>query len=497
MTTEDRPSMDSQTNIVGDVASGGDFVARDKTIHGDEIGGDKIAPQGYVAIGGQTVHVHVGLPVAVESPAKEKPRDGESPYQGLNYFGFEHAHLFFGREQLTAELARYLRSHHFLAVVGASGSGKSSLVRAGLIPALHYGEPLVDGTLPPDGSQHWPIHIMQPKAHPLRELAATLLRDSESDLEHIRLEDELAQDARILDRRVSRLLSGGSADRLLLVVDQFEELFTLCKDQQERKAFVDNLLVAASEDGVTTVVITLRADFYAHCATFDNLRTALANHQEYIGPMSKGEVRRAIEEPARLGGWELEAGLVDLLLADVGNEPGALPLLSHALLETWKRRRGRTLTLAGYAESGRVQGAIAHTAQTVFDQRLTPEQKAIAKNIFLRLTELGEGSEDTRRRVQLAELMPNQQKKATIEAVLTTLANARLVTTDKEEVEVAHEALIRGWPTLRNWLDENREGLRIERRMAEVAREWDDLQRSERLLYTGFRFEQAWGQGQA
>ncbi|MCB0183295.1 MAG: ATP-binding protein, partial [Caldilineaceae bacterium] len=342
MTTENQLPAENQTTIAGDVTSGGDFVARDKTIHGDEIGGDKvggnkIAPQGYVAIGGQTVHVHLGSPdPSAFSFAKEAPSEDKSPYQGLNYFSFEDAHLFFGREQLTAELAGYLRTHHFLAVVGASGSGKSSLVRAGLIPALHYGEPLADGTMPPENSQHWPIHIMQPKAHPLRELAATLMRDSESDLEHIKLEDELAQDARVLDRRVSRLLSGGPADRLLLVVDQFEELFTLCKDQTERKVFVDNLLTAAVEDGVTTVVITLRADFYAHCFSFENLRTALGDYQIPIGPMSKDELRRAIEEPAKFGKWELEPGLVDLLLDDVGDEPGALPLLSHALLETWK-----------------------------------------------------------------------------------------------------------------------------------------------------------------
>ncbi len=422
---------------------------------------------------------------------QEAPGAGDSPYQGLNHFGFADAHRFFGREQLTAELAGYLHSQHFLAVVGASGSGKSSLVRAGLIPALHYGQALADATRPPAGSRHWPIHIMQPKAHPLRELAAALLPAQESDLAQLRLMDELAQDGRVLGLRASRLLSGGPADRLLLVVDQFEELFTLCKDPAERKAFVDNLLTAAVADGVTTVVITLRADFYAHCFAFDNLRTALGEYQIPIGPMKQDELRRAIEEPARLGRWELEPGLVALLLADVGDEPGALPLLSHALLETWKRRRGRTLTLAGYAASGRVQGAIAHTAEAVFNQLDNPQQQAIAKSIFLRLTELGEGAEDTRRRVQLSELMPKLEEQATIEAVLTKLADARLVTTDKAEVEVAHEALIRKWPTLRGWLDENREGLRLYRRLTKDALEWDRLHQDPAELYRGLRLEQA------
>ena len=224
MTTENQLPVENQTTIAGNVESGGDFVARDKTIHGDavggdkvdgdKIGGDKIAPQGYVAIGGQVVHVHLQTAaLAMPTPDKEEPEEGDSPYQGLNYFGFADAHRFFGRERLTAELAGYLRSHHFLAVVGASGSGKSSVVRAGLIPALHYGQALVDATLPPAGSQHWPIHIMQPKAHPLRELAAALLPEQESDLAQLRLMDELAQDARVLGLRASRLLSGGPLQR--------------------------------------------------------------------------------------------------------------------------------------------------------------------------------------------------------------------------------------------------------------------------------------------
>lgn len=396
-----------------------------------------------------------------------------------------------GREALTAELVAYLRTHRFLAVVGASGSGKSSLVRAGLVPALQRGTPVLDDVLPPEGSALWPIHIITPKAHPSKELAATLTSGDASHLAQAKLMDELAQDARVLDLCVSRLLSGGAAKRLLLVVDQFEELFTLCRDQTERKAFIDNLLTAAVDDGVTTVVITLRADFYAHCFAFDNLRTALESYQKNIGPMSRDELRRAIEEPARLEGWAFEPGLVDLLLHDVGDEPGALPLLSHALLETWKRRRGRTLTLAGYVESGRVQGAIAQTAERVFTQHFTAEQQTIAKNIFLRLTELGEGAEDTRRRVQLVELMSKPAEQATIEAVLKTLADARLVTTDKAEVEVAHEALIRSWPTLRQWLDENREGLRIHRRLTEAAQEWEALKRDQGALYRGLRLQQA------
>ncbi|MCB0106098.1 MAG: DUF4062 domain-containing protein, partial [Caldilineaceae bacterium] len=417
---------------------------------------------------------------------------GDPPYKGMQSYDTNDAPLFFGREALTAELVAYLRDRRFLAVVGASGSGKSSVVRAGLVPAVQKTKALPKDIVLPAGSERWPVHIMTPKAHPLKELAATLTRDSGSPLKQARLIDELAEDRRVLDLYVSQVLSGTAADRLLLVVDQFEELFTLCKDQTERKAFIDNLLAAATDDGVTTVVITVRADFYAHCFAFDNLRIALSNYQIPIGPMNRDELRSAIEEPARQEGWQLEPGLVEQLLLDLGNEPGALPLLSHALLETWKRRRGRTMTLAGYVESGRVQGAIAQTAEHTFMKELTSEQQAIAKHIFMSLTELGEGAEDTRRRVQLIELMPRPAERAVVEAVLLTLVKARLVTTDEHEAEVAHEALIRQWPRLREWLNENRDGLRVERRMAEAAREWDEFQRDTNLLYRGSRFDQAW-----
>ncbi len=160
----------------------------------------------------------------------------------------------------------------------------------------------------------------------------------------------------------ARLAAKTGALRLLLIVDQFEELFTLCKERTEQQAYVDNLLAAAVPEGVTTVILTLRADFYARCAEFANLRLALSQHQNYIGPMSREELRAAIEKPAAQNGWDFEPGLVDAILDDVEGEAGSLPLLSHALLETWKRRSGRTLTFAGYHAAGGVHGAIAKTA---------------------------------------------------------------------------------------------------------------------------------------
>ena len=287
---------------------------------------------------------------------------------------------------------------------------------------------------------------------------------------------------------------------LLLVVDQFEELFALCRSEEEKALFISRLLTAASEaDGPVILVITLRADFYASCANYPQLRQALAQQQEYIGAMGDQEIKaRPIEEPAERGRWEFEPGLVDLLLHDIGAdaghtpEPGALPLLSHALLETWQRRRGRTMTLSGYTSSGGVRGAIAETAEAVFADQFTQEQQAIARRIFLRLTELGDesGAGDTRRRATFEELILRPEETANTQTVLKALADARLITTSEDAAEVAHEALIREWPTLHGWLEENREWLRLHRQLTEAAGEWLAADRDADLLYRGARLAQ-------
>ena len=416
-------------------------------------------------------------PLKTLAAYEEPPRPGAPPFKGLQYFDEADADLFFGRAQVTAKLAGYVRHHRFLAVIGASGSGKSSIVRAGLIPALRR-----DPT-------PWQIHTITPTVHPLESLAVSLTRHSESVTAAGTLADDLAREARSL-----RLYIQKQGDRVLLIVDQFEELFTLCRNDDERRAFVDNLLNAVEGDAsATTVVITLRADFYEHLAHFAALRQAVSKNQEYIGPMSTDELRQAIEEPAKRGKWEFASGVVDLLLRDVGTEPGALPLLSHALLETWKRRRGSVMTFNGYAEAGGVRGAIARTAENVFHQELTPEQQTIARGIFLRLTELGEGTQDTRRRVARSELIPPAPSRDAIlvEQVLVKLADARLVTTSEGSVEVAHEALIREWTRLREWLAQDREGLRLHRHLTDAAREWERLGREPGSLYRGTRLGQA------
>ncbi|MBP7692541.1 MAG: CHAT domain-containing protein, partial [Anaerolineales bacterium] len=424
---------------------------------------------------------------------EEAPAPGEPPFKGLQYFSEHDADKFYGRELLTAKLAGKLRTSRFLPViVGSSGSGKSSVIRAGVIPALKRGGALADGTLPPEGSATWPAYLLTPTARPLQALAAALTRDTESLSATTTLIDDLRIDPRALHLHVLKHLNRSQGSRLLVVVDQFEEVFTLCKDDAERRAFIDNLLYAASEtaDGPTVVIIVLRADFYAHCAQYANLREAVANRQEFVGPMSPEELRRAIEEPARAGGWDLEPGLVDLILKEVGQEPGALPLMQHALLETWKRRRGRLVTLRGYHEAGGIHGAIAKTAQAIY-QALPPAQQAVAQRLFLQLVELGEGAQDTRRRARLEELSPRPEDRPSVDQVLKKLVDNRLVVTTDTTAEVAHEALIREWPQLREWIDHNREGLRIHRDLSKTAQDWEYLLRESGVLYRGLRLVQA------
>jgi WD40 repeat protein/transcriptional regulator with XRE-family HTH domain len=433
------------------------------------------------------------LDLAANVRREDAPGLGLCPYKGLSYFDEADADLFVGREALSARLAERILAMaadgpagklRFLAVVGASGSGKSSLVRAGVVPSLRWSKVSAD----------WDIHIFTPTAHPLESLAMSITEENGSLAAAAKLMDDLARDPRSLHLFARREMGTTRGARLLLVVDQFEELFALCRSEEERAAYIQNLLCAASEDGgPTIVVIALRADFYAHCAFYEQLREALARQQEYIGAMSVEELRRAIEEPARRGRWELEPGLVELLLHDIGHEPGALPLLSHALLETWQRRRGRTMTLSGYTSSGGVRGAIAETAEAVFADQFAPEQKAIARRIFLRLTELGDetAAGDTRRRATFNELILKPEEKDQTQSVLKALADARLIITSENSAEVAHEALIREWPTLRGWLEQNREGLRLHRQVTEAAQEWAARNREPDGLYRGARLAQA------
>ncbi|HET9143792.1 hypothetical protein [Actinophytocola sp.] len=391
---------------------------------------------------------------------------GPAPYVGLTAYGIDDADRFFGREAVVARLTERLTRQRFVAVVGASGSGKSSLLRAGLLPAMRSG-----GTT---------TLLLTPGPHPLEECAARFA--AELRLPPAQLHAELAAQPHNLALSARSLLATRSSDgELLLVVDQFEEVFTLCRDNAEREAFIAALLCASTREGSRTrVVLGLRADFFTHCARHPRLVEALQDAHILVGPMAPDELRAAITEPAARAGLMVEKSLVTTILDEAADRPGALPLVSHALWETWRRRKGVGLRLADYRSVGGLGGAIAQSAELVYGA-LTPPQQRRARDIMLRLTALGEGTEDTRRRVAAAELGDDP---ATAE-VLDRLTAARLITVDEQTVEIAHEALIGGWPLLREWLAADREALRAQRRLTDTAGEWDRGGRDEAYLYRG------------
>ncbi len=405
---------------------------------------------------------------------------GVSPYKGLLAYQADDAEDFFGRDTDVAALLARVAASRLLAVVGASGSGKSSLVRAGLLPSLRRGALA--------GSAEWPQVLLNAGARPLLELAAGVATALNQPAGEVMSALEAGGGG--LDDVLRRAASGsGTAPaRVVIVIDQFEEIFTACQDDAERERFAETLLHAATvPDGRALVIAVMRSDFFGHCAELPGLAAALESSTVLLGPMDEGALRAVIEGPARRADLTLEPGLADAMIHDVAGEPGGLPLLSHALYETWERREHRALTLAGYRDAGGARGAIARTAENVYATGLTADQQQIARSLFLDLTELGEGTEDTRRRAQRADLDERAGGADRLEPVLTVLVGSRLVTVGDDTVEVAHEALIREWPRLRDWLDEDRETLRALRHLSTAAADWDHGGRDPADLYRGPR----------
>ncbi|WP_306215880.1 nSTAND1 domain-containing NTPase [Actinoplanes sp. RD1] len=356
------------------------------------------------------------------------------PYAGLAALQPEDAGRFAGRERLVEELLAKLAERRLVAVFGASGAGKSSLLRAGLIPRWTAGRP--------DRA----VVLLTPGPHPPAGLSAP----------------------------------PGAAE-VLVVVDQFEETFTLCADPEQRSRFVTALTTAAAPGSPSRVVLGVRADFYPHCTGFPELVEGLRDAQVVVGPMSTGELRRAVSEPAVRSGHAVESALLATVVADAAGRAGVLPLLSHALLETWRRRRGTTLTLTGYQAAGGIDGALAHTAESAY-RALTPQQQRVARHLLLRLTALGDGTEDTKRRIRRDEVdLAGRDTRL----VVDRLTAARLLTLDRDSIEITHESLIRRWPRLHGWLTEDREALRVHRRLTEAARVWRSTGRDPGALYRG------------
>jgi DNA-binding SARP family transcriptional activator/WD40 repeat protein len=415
-------------------------------------------------------------------PLEPRAAVGSCPYRGLLHFEPEDAAWYFGRERAVAELLASVASARCTGIVGASGSGKSSLARAGLVAAL------AEDALP--GSARWPCVLVTPGADPVFELAralAPVAHATSADAVHDSLLDDPASLAAFAERVTERANGADDAASMMIVVDQLEEVFTVCRDESMQARFFDLLVQAACDpDSPTRVLVAIRSDYYGRCAEHAAFAELLGQANLLVAPMRRDELARAIEAPAARAGLTLEAGLSDRILDDVGAEPGALPLLETALLGTWNRRSGSTLTVEGYTASGGVHGAVAHLADDVYS-RLSFSDREIARAVFLRLAEPGEGSDDVRRRAPLDELIVDDAHAA----VLATLVDRRLVVTDDATAEVAHEALLREWPRLRGWLEEDREGRRIQRALSNAAEDWTSAERDDDLLFRGSRLAAA------
>ncbi|MEU1853395.1 XRE family transcriptional regulator [Streptomyces sp. NPDC019990] len=414
------------------------------------------------------------------------------PYAGLRSFREQDSEWFFGRERLLEELVGRLERQRFVVVIGASGSGKSSLLRAGLAPRL-------------EAAASTTVVVLTPGASPLEECSVRLAAVS-ARLTPGALYGELRQGPKNLGRVVRHLTarSGSAYDdgELVLIVDQFEEIFTLCPDAAERDLFIEALVTAASDaGGRCRVALGVRADFYAHCTRHSPLVEAMRDAQVPVGPMSLDELRRAVVQPAQRAGLTVEGALMATLIAQAHGQAGVLPLLSHALLQTWRRRRGNALTLDAFEAAGGLEGALARTAEE-FYQELDAGRQKLARQVFVRLTALGDGTEDTRRPAHIEELAglagpagggDGDGGDGEVRAVLDQAAGARLLTLDRERVELAHEALIRCWPRLHGWLTEDREATRTARRLTDAAQTWEALGREPHALYRGTRLALAAG----
>ncbi|WP_051765681.1 nSTAND1 domain-containing NTPase [Saccharothrix syringae] len=414
-------------------------------------------------------------------PLGQRRTDARVPYRGLEPFGTDDAAWFFGRSRLTGVLARRVTADRpgLVVAVGASGSGKSSLLRAGLLPALRG-----------DG----PGRVLTPGPRPLAALASqlALLGDAAAD----EVEAELRDDP----GRAARRLRGGLPGSALLVVDQVEEVFTAAGDDPgEQAAFVAALHgLAEPGPGALRVVAAMRADFYPDALRLPLLAEALQDGQVAVGPMTEEEMREAITGPARLAGAEVENGLVDVLLRDLApggarRDGGPLPLLSHVLLATWEHAGGTTLRIADYEATGGVHGAVAKTADDIFAD-LSEADRELVRTLFPRLVHVGDGTPDTRRRVPLDEL-PGEGRDERVREVLGRFVDRRLITADVDGVEISHEALIDSWPRLREWIDLDRAGHRLRRGLTEAARAWQESGRHPDTLYRGVRLDAVveWG----
>ncbi|MGV0107221.1 pentapeptide repeat-containing protein [Nostoc sp. DSM 114160] len=414
------------------------------------------------------------------------------PYKGLSYFDCTEADakLFYGRTALTDELLEKVRSGNFLAVLGASGSGKSSVVRAGLLYQLKLGRRL-------SGSDTWQLKIFRPGINPLQNLALAFV---ESELSDIDRASQLAKAEELIAKGavgLGQLITAAQTQRVVLVVDQFEEAFTQCQDIIKRQQFFECVLGALQrDDNKLCLIITMRADFFGKCLEqeYGGLAKKIQDHLVTVTPMIREELETAIIKPAEQVNLAVEPELVSQMIADVEDSPGSLPLLQYTLTELWQQRTEERLTLTTYSKLGGVRGTLQTRATEVYESLSLEEQQA-TKRIFLELTQLGEGTEDTRRQVLQRDLVSSQHPEAAINRIIQRLADEKLVVTSTLSnqiavVDVAHEVLIRHWLLLRKWIEESRDILRQKRKIEAAAVEWRDRAKAKDYLLQGKRLRE-------
>jgi serine/threonine protein kinase len=416
-----------------------------------------------------------------------RPEDIVNPYKGLHAFQESDAEDFFGRETLTAEILDKMDENHplarFIAVVGPSGSGKSSVVKAGVVPELRR------DALP--GSEDWYYVEMVPGTNPMVELQEAITRVSAAPMKN--LYERLMADPKALHQVVKEIVP--LASELLIVIDQFEEAFTF-GDERVRSHFLQSLYEAIiAEDSQLRVITTLRADFYDRPLSEARFGQLIQQRTVVVLPLSVEELERAITAPASGVQVFYERGLPAQIVTEVIDQPGILPMLQYALTELFERREDQLLTHKAYQDIGGVLGALARRAEEIYLE-LDDDHQEATRQLFLRLVTLGEGSEDTRRRALQSEVLAAAEDKKVMQAVIDMFGGYRLLTTDRDPatrtptVEVAHEALIRQWQRLRAWLSDTREDVRLQRLLAAESQEWDENNRDASFLLRGGRLVQ-------
>lgn len=424
------------------------------------------------------------------TPRSDQSPLSRPPYLGLHFFTEDDAPLFFGREVETQWLLEKFLTTRILTIIGASGSGKSSIVRAGLVPAIR-------ASLHKHGSALQLVDSV-PHSDPIEDLALALVCAfpvADKVNEAIRLKKALLEDPKALRMFIEIHLRG--LDRKLrsevvIFVDQLEELFLHNFEASTRNRLFESLILAATDPGSKIkVIFSLRADFFHRVGEIPRLARVVEECQVFITEMNRSGLLRAIIEPAASAGVSFQQSLPETILDDLGNEPGNLPLLAHALSSIWDRRTHKMITLTSYHDIGGVRNAIAHRAEQVF-QSLTEKQQQLARKLFLRMTEVTDGAAPSRRRVLLRNIMTDGDAPSDWDELLQQLTLSRLIVQGRGNglLDVAHEAVLRNWPRLAEWIDESQNVFRIHRRLTDSANEWERLNRDGGQLWRGAALEE-------